>query len=139
MNLIRLGVLGAAFLVAACGNDLVSPSAETLQGSWAAMDEVPGSGEIWDLTVQGTSISGTGGWTGEACCAGTISLTGAISGDSVHLDLTFVVTSSASPRAPFHEHFDGALTSRTVLRGTVRNDDGTSGVERLQRKTGPTS
>jgi hypothetical protein len=98
------------------------------------MDEVPGSGEVWNLSVQGSAISGTGSWSGEACCSGTISLTGAISGDSIHLDLTFVVTNSANPRAPFHEHFDGALTSRTVLRGTVTNDNGTSGVERLQRQ-----
>ena len=139
MKLTRLGILGAALLVAGCSSDLVAPSAETLQGSWAVMDEVPGSGEIWDLTVQGASISGSGGWTGEACCSGTLSLTGAISGDSIHLDLTFVVTNSANPRPPFHQHFDGALTSRTQLRGTVRNDDGTSAVERLQRKTGPTS
>ena len=137
MNLTRLCILGAPFLVMGCSGDLVTPSAKSLQGSWAVMDEVPGSGEIWDLTVQGTSISGTGGWTGEACCAGTISLTGAIAGDSIHLDLTFVVTNSANPRPPFHQRFDGALTSLTVLRGTVTNDDGTSGVERLQRKAGP--
>ena len=98
------------------------------------MDQVPGSGELWTLTVQGSAITGTGSWSGEACCAGTLSLTGTISGDSIHLDLTFVVTSSANPRAPFHERFDGALTSPTVLRGTVTNDDGTSGVERLQRQ-----
>ena len=134
MNLLRLGILGAALLVVGCGDGLVAPSAKTLQGSWAAADEVPGSGELWDLSVQGTSISGTGSWSGEACCAGTISLTGAIAGDSIHLDLTYVVTSSASPRDPFHKHFDGALISRRVLRGTVHNDDGSSGEERLQRQ-----
>ena len=134
MNLTRLGILCAACLVVGCSGNLVAPSAKTLQGSWAAMDEVPGSGELWDLSVQGSSISGTGSWSGEACCAGTISLTGAIAGDSIHLDLTFVVTSSANPRAPFHQHFDGALTSRSMLRGTVRNDDGSTGVERLQRQ-----
>ena len=134
MNLTQLGLLCAACLVVACSGDLVEPSAKTLQGSWAAMDEVPGSGELWNLSVQGSSITGTGSWSGEACCAGTISLTGAISGDSIHLDLTFVVTNSANPRAPFHEHFDGALTSSNVLRGTVLNDDGSSGVERLQRQ-----
>ena len=134
MNLTRLGLLCAACFALACGGDLVAPSANTLQGSWAAMDEVAGSGELWDLSVQGSTITGTGSWSGEACCAGTLSLTGAISGDSIHLDLTFVVTNSANPRAPFHQHFDGALTSRTVLRGTVTNDDGTSGVERLQKQ-----
>jgi hypothetical protein len=137
MNLTRLGILGAACLLMGCSSDLVAPSAQTLQGSWEVMDEVPGSGQIWNLTVQGTSISGTGGWTGEACCSGSLSLTGAISGDSIHVDLTFVVENSANPRPPFHEHFDGALRSRTELRGTVRNDDGSSGMERLQRKTGP--
>ena len=135
MNLTRFGLLSAACFAMACGGtDLVAPTPETLQGSWAAMDEVAGSGELWNLSVQGSAITGTGSWSGEACCAGTLSLTGAISGDSIHLDLTFVVTNSANPRAPFHQRFDGALTSRTVLRGTVTNDDGTSGVERLQRQ-----
>ena len=134
MTLTRLGILCATCVVVACSGDLVAPTAKTLQGSWATTDEVPGSGELWDLSVQGSSISGTGSWSGEACCAGTISLAGTITGDSIHLDLTFVVTSSASPRAPFHQHFDGALISRTVLQGTVHNDDGSSGVERLQRR-----
>ena len=119
----------------ACGgSDLLPPTPETLQGRWSALDEVPGSGESWDLTVQGAAISGTGTWSGEACCAGTLSLAGTIAGDSIHLDLTVATTSSASPRPPFHKHFDGALTARNVLRGTVRYDDGTSGVERLQRQ-----
>jgi hypothetical protein len=119
----------------ACGgSDLLPPTPETLQGRWSALDEVPGSGESWDLTVQGAAISGTGTWSGEACCAGTLSLAGTIAGDSIHLDLTVATTSSASPRPPFHKRFDGALTARNVLRGTVRYDDGTSGVERLQRQ-----
>jgi hypothetical protein len=122
-------------LAVACGgSDLLPPTPETLQGQWAALDEVPGSGESWDLTVQGSAISGTGTWSGEACCAGTLSLTGTIAGDSIHLDLIVVTTSSASPRDPFHKHFDGALTARNVLRGTVKYDDGTSGVERFQRQ-----
>ena len=122
-------------LAVACGgSDLLPPTPETLQGRWAALDEVPGSGENWDLTVQGTAISGAGTWSGEACCAGTLSLAGTIVGDSIHLDLTVVTTSSASPQAPFHKHFDGALSARNLLRGTVSYDDGRSGVERLQRQ-----
>jgi len=121
-------------LAAACSGDLIAPTRENLQGRWSALDEVPGSGENWDLTVQASTVTGTGTWSGEACCAGTLSLSGAIAGDSIHLDLTVVTTTSATPRAPFHKHFDGALTSRTILRGTVRYDDGTSGTERLQRQ-----
>jgi len=122
-------------LAVACGgDDLLTPTPESLQGRWAAVSTIPGSGESWDLSVQGTAINGTGSWSGEACCSGTLSLAGAIAGDSIHLDLIVVTTNSATPRAPFHRHFDGALTSRTVLRGTVTNDDGTSGVERLERQ-----
>jgi len=130
----RLALLTIICLAACTGSDLVTPTPETLQGRWSTVNEIPGSGESWDLTVQESAITGTGSWSGEACCSGTLSLAGTIAGDSVHLDLTFVVTNSANPRAPFHEHFDGALTSRTVLQGTVRNDDGTSGTERLQRQ-----
>ena len=135
MKLTPLLILCAACLATACsGGDLFTPTPETLQGHWATVNNIPGSGESWDLTVQESAISGTGSWSGEACCAGTLSLTGTIVGDSIHLDLTVVTTISATPRAPFHKHFDGALTSRTVLEGTVRYDDGTSGVERLQRQ-----
>ena len=131
----RGAVLFIACLSVACGGgDLLAPTAMTLQGRWSAVNEVPGSGESWDLSVRGSNITGTGSWSGEACCAGTLSLTGAIVGDSIHLDLTVVTTNSATPRAPFHKYFDGALTSRNVLQGTVRYGDGTSGVERLQRQ-----
>ena len=129
-----LALLTIICLAAACAGDLVAPTPETLQGRWAAVSGIPGSGESWDLTVQGSGITGAGTWSGEACCAGTLSLAGSIAGDSIHLDLTVVTTVSATPRAPYHKHFDGALTSRTVLQGTMRYDDGSSGVERLQRQ-----
>lgn len=131
----RLALIALACLATACsGSDLLRPTPQTLQGRWATANNIPGSGESWNLTVQESAISGTGSWSGEACCAGTLSITGTIVGDSIHLDLTVVTTNSATPRAPFHKYFDGALTSRTVLQGTVRYDDGTSGVERLQRQ-----
>ena len=129
-----MAALSIACLSMACGGDLLAPTAATLQGRWSAVSEIPGSGESWDLSVQESAITGTGTWSGEACCAGTLSLTGTIVGDSIHLDLAVVTTISATPRAPSHKHFDGALTSRTVLRGTVTYDDGTTGVERLQRQ-----
>ena len=132
---IRLTLLSIACLAAACGgSDLLAPTPENLQGRWATVNQIPGSGEGWDLSVQGSAITGTGSWSGEACCSGTLSLLGTIVGDSIHLDLTVVTTNSATPRAPFHKFFDGALTSRNVLQGTVRYDDGTTGVERLQRQ-----
>lgn len=130
----RMAALFIACLSMACSGDLLAPTAANLQGRWATVNQIPGSGESWDLSVQGSAITGTGSWSGEACCSGTLSLTGAIAGDSVHLDLTVVTTNAASPRDPYHEYFDGVLESRTVLRGTIRRDDGTTGVERLQRQ-----
>ena len=125
--------LSIACVAIGCGDNPIAPSAKTLDGTWAALDEVPGSGEQWTLDVQGSSVSGTGSWSGEACCVGTLSVTGTIGGDSVHLDLSYVTSSNQTQRA-FHKRFDGALTSRTMLRGVVTLDDGTTGVQRLQRQ-----
>ena len=127
-------MMAAAFAMTACEGHPLAPSPELLDGTWATLGEVPGSSEIWTLTAQGTELAGTGSWSGEACCAGTLSIGGTISGDSIHLDVTFSTSVSAQPRAPFHKHFDGVLESPTVLRGVASFDDGSSGVQRLQKQ-----
>lgn len=129
----RFATLSIAWLAIACGGSPIAPSAATLDGTWSALDEIPGSGEQWILDVQGSSIGGTGTWSGEACCVGTLSVTGTITGDSIRLDLSYETSSNQTQRT-FHKRFDGALTSRTVLRGVVTLDDGTTGVQRLQRQ-----
>jgi hypothetical protein len=131
----HLIIASIASLAIACrGSDLLVPTADRLQGTWAAMDEVPGSGEAWDLTVQGSEIMGTGSWSGEACCSGTISLGGTIVGDSIHIDLTFVKTNPPPTTQQFQEHFDGVLESATVLRGSISRDGGPVGVARLRKQ-----
>jgi hypothetical protein len=131
----RIAILSIASLAIACsGADLLAPTADRLQGTWAATDEVPGSGEAWNLTVQGSEITGTGSWSGEACCSGTITLVGTIVGDSIHIDLTFVKTNPPPTIPASNEHFDGVLESATVLRGTISRDGGPSGAVRMQKQ-----
>lgn len=127
-------VLAAGWALAACDGHPLAPTPALLDGTWATLGEVPGSSEIWSLAAQGTDITGTGTWSGEACCAGTLAIVGTIRGDSVHLDLTFSATVSAQPRADFHKHFDGVLESLSVLRGMASFDDGASGIQRLQKQ-----
>jgi hypothetical protein len=116
-----------------CGGDTVTPSTATLNGTWIRPNEVPGSHESWTLAVTGNTVAGTGDWSGEACCGGTIAITGTIANDGVHLDLT-VVTTVGNPRPVSHDHFDGALTTPNVLEGLVTVDGGTPGQVRMQRQ-----
>jgi hypothetical protein len=116
-----------------CGTDTIIPSTATLNGTWIRPNEVPGSHESWTLAVTGKTIAGTGDWSGEACCGGTIAITGTIANDGVHLDLT-VVTTVGNPRPAFHEHFDGTLTSESVLEGLLTPDGVTAAEVRMQRQ-----
>jgi len=122
-----------ALVVMGCASDTVMPAPATLNGTWVRPNEVPGSSESWILTVTGNTITGTGQWSGEACCGGTIAITGTIANDDIHLDLT-VVTSQGNPRPPIHEHFDGTLPSQNVLEGLLTPDGATPAEVRMQRQ-----
>lgn len=126
LPLITLGLLACG------GSGIMGPSPELLTGTWVRMNEVPGSGEQWQLTVQGSSIGGSGSWTGEACCAGTISLAGRIAGDSIHVDATYTTTYPTS-RPAFQSHFDGVLKSPTVMEGMGSRSDGFEAPQRFQK------
>lgn len=128
VGMIMTSVLAAAL---ACGGDLLAPSALTLDGTWTRLDEVPGSSERWELSVEGATITGTGTWSGEACCAGSLTLEGTIARDSVHVDVTLV---DAGGGRVIHQHFDGRLASRTMLVGTAAYEGGTAYPERLQKQ-----
>jgi hypothetical protein len=60
-----------------CGVDL-GPTG-SISGTWAAPNEIPGSSFILVLTQDGTSVTGTGSWSGEACCQGTMQVAGSFS------------------------------------------------------------
>ena len=70
-----------------------------------------------DLVASGSTVSGTGTWTGEACCSGSVVVTGTIDNAGVHLDITqtrFPVTG-----ANLFSHFDGTIVLNRVLQGKL--------------------
>jgi hypothetical protein len=116
----------------ACSNTL-APTASTLNDTWMRLDEVAGSSERWNLVVHGSSISGAGTWTGEACCDGTLTLSGTISHDSIHVDVARVANGGPTS-ANGHEQFDGILVSRGLLQGMASFENGPADAERLQKQ-----
>ena len=111
-----LSVLLLALVASGCSG-VVDP--QGIAGRWSQPFDFPGSSFEMDLTTNGSRISGTGSWTGEACCAGTVSVTGTINGVAVHLDITETST--------FHgggglSHFDGTLVSPWLLHGTITRE-----------------
>jgi hypothetical protein len=88
-----------------------------LNGTWRQLGEVPGSSEIWALTVTGAGITGTGTWTAEACCGGTTAITGSVDNSGVHLDITPVSQVGGAPGAHPPSHFDAALVAPTLMQG----------------------
>jgi hypothetical protein len=102
-----------------CGSDLsTAVVVSDLNGFWMRLGNVPGSSEHWTLSATDTVVAGTGSWTGEACCSGTLTIAGYVSRDSVHLFITHVVTAGASiARDPFQTQFNGTFESPTLLVG----------------------
>src|SRR4051794_29125846 len=91
------GAFGMMLLaIMACTNDLTGVSQErlilTVKGTWVRSDQVPGSMDLWMMDVQGGHITGTGSWAGEACCAGTLTIDGRLTGDSIHVDVERIRT-----------------------------------------------
>jgi hypothetical protein len=134
----HLSGLRGAFIVATsigffalgCGRDSTSPAPDVLRdlpGEWVAPFSIPGSGEGWTLSLSGNTITGDGTWRGEACCNGTVSITGELRGDSVHLDLVYRVSPPRTAPPPRMVHIDAVLDTPTDLIGTARGDDGATG------------
>jgi hypothetical protein len=130
-HVIRPTICLLACAVLAC-SDIASPSRSTLDGTWVRLDEVPGSSERWDLTVDGSSITGTGTWSGEACCSGTLTVNGTIAGETMHVDVTLVTAGTTRPDV--HEHFDGVLATPDMLVGTGAFENGPAAQVRLRRQ-----
>jgi hypothetical protein len=127
--------LGVASILACGGKSPTALDVRTASGTWVAANEVPGSGERWTLAISGDAVSGTGDWSGEACCGGTLTIAGSIRGDSLHLDITYVKTLPTPSPGPYsHSHVDAVLDTPTDLVGTGRNDGGITGVVHFVRQ-----
>ena len=119
LRLTALAVALSGILAAGCGDSaqpVVAPTT-VLNGTWRQLGEVPGSSEIWTLTISGTAIAGAGTWTAEACCGGTTAIRGTVDNNGVHLDITPVSQVGGAPGAHPPSHFDAALVAPTLMQG----------------------
>ena len=114
-----LSVLSLA-VVTGCSNSVAPGS---IDGRWAEPFTVPGNSFQMDLAANGSTVSGTGTWSGEACCGGTLAVSGTIDGDKVHLDISIFQSSGGLIGATNYSHFDGKLILNRVLQGTVKSRD----------------
>ena len=105
----------AAALVAACvscSSTGVSDSTDSpFAGTWAQRDSVAGTSFVFTLEVDGTTVTGTGTYSVQGGDSGALTATGAISGDSLQLAITYNKNAMAQ--------FAGQPASASVLFGTL--------------------
>jgi hypothetical protein len=102
-------LLGAA--VAACSSTL-DPA--MVAGNWSKLEQIPGNSVNLKLATSGSTISGTGNWCGEAMGCGTLTVSGAVVGDAIHLDIVY--------SNGLVEHFDGHINAISTLEGSERGE-----------------
>jgi hypothetical protein len=101
-------------VVVGCSNTLGPGS---INGRWAQDGEVAGNSFEMDLVANGSTVSGTGTWSGEACCSGTLVVAGTFDKGAVHLDITETIDTPSSG-ATIPSHFDGNLILNALV-GTL--------------------
>jgi hypothetical protein len=107
------------FAVALGCSNPIEPS--SINGRWGGPPSVPGNSFEMDLVASGSAISGTGTWSGEACCAGTLAVTGTFDNGAVHLEITETVSSPPTAIGSVLT-FDGRLLLNTLVgRLTMRD------------------
>jgi len=109
--------------VAGCSGDLFHPTPADVAGTWGeefAPTAVPGNSFLMTLTDDAGSVTGFGGYAGEAGPFGTLAVTGASKGDSVHLRIVYVPSPTTFPQLkPDTASLDGAFTTRDRINGTL--------------------
>jgi hypothetical protein len=73
-----------------------------------------------NVTLSGSGVSGTGTWSGEACCSGTVTVTGTVIDGLVRLDITQRATAGILVPA-IMSHFEGRANLNT-LTGILTGD-----------------
>jgi hypothetical protein len=102
--------VASAMLLAVATNgcsDSIGP--ESIVGWWGLNGSLPGNSQDMFLALDGSTVSGTGIWCGEALGCGSTSVTGTASGNRIHLVTTF-----SNGRV---QTFDGTLVSLNSLVG----------------------
>lgn len=97
--------------VSACSST-VDPA--TLAGKWSEVEQLPGNSLDMTLATSGSNVSGSGNWCGEALRCGTVTVSGTLNGDAIHLDIVF--------DSGVIDHFDGRISLLRALDGSVREE-----------------
>jgi hypothetical protein len=116
MRSVKLVWLLAVVAIGCSSSEALGPG--SINGRWAEDFSIPGSSMGMNLMVNGSMISGSGEWCGEAGPCGAVGVVGTINGTAVQLDLSFTQT-IPQPGPARIQHFDGRLTSRNALRGSI--------------------
>jgi hypothetical protein len=113
----RILAIGALSVAMGCTEPTSASIASAVSGSWVRVEEHPGSHFEMSLVATGTSLSGTGNFVVEAGPHGTMTVEGAVSGDTVNLD--FTLSTELPDRAVLSTgHFEGSLVFG-ALRGRI--------------------
>jgi hypothetical protein len=104
----RILTIGALSLAIGCSEPTSASIASAVSGSWVRVEEHPGSDFEMSLVANGSSLSGTGAFVAEAAPGGTMTIEGAVSGDTVNLDFTFA-TELTDRTVISTGHFTGSL------------------------------
>jgi hypothetical protein len=113
----RILAIGALSVAMGCTEPTSASIASAVSGSWVRVEEHPGSHFEMSLVANGTSLSGTGNFIAEAGPRGTMTVEGAVSGDTVSLD--FTLSTELPDRAVLSTgHFEGSLVFG-ALRGRI--------------------
>ena len=98
---------------AACGSDVTRVVGTKLPGTWSQDLDVPGSTRVMTLSVQDTTVTGTGTWALEAGGSGNLSVFGLIRDQ--HVTLVIAQDNDAILQ------FTGEVPQANVLTGTLAN------------------
>lgn len=108
-------ILLVATLALGCAGAPTYPS--SLDGAWREDLTLPGNSLQFTLTTNRNAVSGSGTWTGEACCSGAVTITGDAATAEVNLTFVFVAMGGAVP--PRTSRFAGRATDINTLSGLL--------------------
>jgi len=107
-------VLSLALVMSGC-SDTLSPLA--LAGRWSELFMAGGFNLNMTLVPIGKNLTGNGDFCVELGGCGTVKVTGAVSGDAVHVDISYQSLNALMDG--FTQRFDGHLVSGNRLVGSV--------------------
>jgi hypothetical protein len=107
-----MSVLFLGAILSGCSSSTgLSP---TVVGKWSQVEHIPGNSVEITLTTSGSNVSGSGTWCGEAMGCGVVTVSGAVNGSVIHLDIAY--------SNGLIEHFDGRISVLGTLDGSATGE-----------------